>query len=133
MRQVSGPLNLEVGVERVSVYETPLSSTAAMSLDDLAPPDPRFRFQLEDVLFAPKSYEQKLLLGLRPQIQHREVLRPHVFSDMLDDVLKRLKTFSRKATPGRDRQRFDRASGTLQEFHALTALLRENQHALHRG
>lgn len=132
MTQVFTQLSFEIGLEQVSFHHEPQVSPGALPADDLAPSNPRFELQLPEVLYAPASYEQRLLGALRPKILHRDVIQPQVFSEMIDSVLHRLKNRSFKTSTAADQEKTRGAATRLEELHTLSQLLRQSQHALHR-
>lgn len=133
MADVSGQLNLDVGLEQVTFQRDAKTSSGQFSLGCVAPDNPQFELLLEEVLYVPVSQEERLLRSLRPQITHRELLQPQAYQAMVDDALDTLKKRAKKMVPSEDRNKIQKAVRTLQKFKALSGQLRSYQYALRQG
>lgn len=125
--------DIGVGLEQITVQTQPDIVSARFPMETIAPSNPQFELQLEEVLYVPASLEERLLKALQPRITHRDLQRPHIFHSMLDQVLQNLSgRFSRMA-PSRERNKLHKVIDTLKKAKTLYGLLRRFQHALHRA
>lgn len=132
MSNLDTPLNLEVGLERVSFKGT---SKEALPIQPAGRPvgQTKLQLKLRKILFEPKSQEQVLLQSIRPDVTHREVFVPHVFHAMVDRTIHEFREREKTSDSAEKRRSNRRAARTLESFCSLCSLLRRNQHALHRG
>jgi hypothetical protein len=133
MSDVTPQLDFDVGLVQVTFQHEPDAAPSLLSLECVAPPNPYFELQLEEVLYVPASLEERLMKALQPNITHRDVVQPWNFSALISQVQEWLRTRSRDGEPLKARQKFLQAARTLEEFGALAGVLRRFQHALHRG
>lgn len=130
---MSEQTNLNVGLEQITFQTQPDIVPGHVSLGAIAPANPQFELQLEEVLYIPASLEQRLVKALQPRITHRELQAPYLFHPMLDHVLKSLRSRSSRMKHSRGRDKLHKAIGTLEESKTLLDMLRRFQHALHRA
>jgi hypothetical protein len=133
MPDLNPQLDFNVGLVGVTFQQEADAPRALPTLETIAPGNGPFELQLQEVLYVPASQEQRLLASLRPEIAHRDLLRPWAFYAMTAQVLEWLREKARTEASEEDRGKMRKAAQTLEEFDALTMLLRRFQHALHRG
>ncbi len=131
MKNVSGILSFNTGIERVIEGEGPESARLPDSAT-LLPSEEAVDGKLESALFTP-SLDDRLLAWQRPRVNDRNILVPDRFHAMIHEAREAMSEASARAKTREDRNAFGGAADVLSEETELAGVLFTYRNMLHKA
>lgn len=130
--RISSNLVFDRGIESIT-HAQQQAASALPERGDAAPPDIGVRGQL-DLLLQKPSMDDRLDAGLRPPVEHRDLLLPGRFQDALGGAMQQLRQAAQNAPEASDQSRvLNRAARLLGEESNLRELVQMYRSALYQG